>query len=353
MKYEYIFIIIIIFFIIIKYYNTYENFTTTSAQDLIYSIYQNDVNIINNLSNLTEELQSSGIILLNDTNINKDLNILATYSPNILSFNNKWKLNHTSNPVLSSIPEMHDLVFIYNDNGTDNEVIRLNNTRQVIINNGLYCTLLQSDNILTFKGNINLVSSNDSNKIDINDNNIKIISGNNSIEINNTNIIFNGKTEFKNNIKFTDAICNANNSINSYILKSAARETGRGTHYRGELSSAEKWIEKGCGIYRDALQIYELVYIDGIINKLQMGIFNFSSIDNKLKITNSSSEIREKMFTKVYNAFGILTTHVFTNSTQTNYYIHQTYRIDNVILTRQFNNKSDSIAIQKWTINNP
>ena len=174
MKYEYIFIIIIIFFII-KYYNTYENFTTTtSAQDLIYSIYQNDVNIINKLSNLTEELQSSGIILLDDTNIKKDLNILATYSPNILSFNNKWKLYHTSNPLLSSIPEMHDLVFIYNDNGTDNEVMRLNNTRQVIINNELYCTLLQSDNILTFKGNINLVSSNNSNKIDINDTDIKI-----------------------------------------------------------------------------------------------------------------------------------------------------------------------------------
>jgi len=101
----YILLIVFVFIIIIVNCNNTEYFETTSTSDpdnvvlksltintlksYIYNIYQADVKAIQNLSNLAQQLQNSGVLFPGDINVKGQIKLYNVNgaSSNLLSFN--------------------------------------------------------------------------------------------------------------------------------------------------------------------------------------------------------------------------------------------------------------------------
>ncbi len=138
------------------------------------------------------------------------------------------------------------------------------------------------------------------------------------------------------------------------------------------MNTIAYWINLGVGTYNHAVTLRQIASNDTITTiKEILKISDFTTtleiINKFLTNKNLSVDVNDNWVNNIYkiihnyimsDIFGILNSIVFTNSTQTKYYIYQTFRIDCIIMKRittyTTNNISTSapILLDPWTVTN-
>ena len=195
MNIKYVFIIVILLFIVVQSCNcNYEKFTTNlddiqigsisenNLKTLIYSIYQEDVAIIDSLTNFATIAQNGSLLLTGNLTMTGELKLFTNSNNKLLSFNtlnnnnvitNKWEIAAQLDDDIPNNTLAGDLVFTNcGTGGNCNEIMRLS-SNQVKIATSLTLgpvTTAPTTNLSALKGitiNNNSISTTDTLQITV------------------------------------------------------------------------------------------------------------------------------------------------------------------------------------------
>jgi hypothetical protein len=196
-------LIIIIFFIIIYSYNNKENFvddipiTFDTLKENIYNIYKKDVNVMKNLSKISEQIQSG--LTINNINTKGNINLFQYDNNNYLSFTKNQNIWSISTP-----QNNNDLLFL----SSTQEVMRLKSDGSgIIIPQSLSIGTNTSTSTLNVDGSLEVLDDTILNTLTAN-----------SLTVNNT-LNINGITNIKNDLKINNNLTTGPITCNNIIME--------------------------------------------------------------------------------------------------------------------------------------